>query len=149
MACSLLLVISVPKMFLNGQFYFNLSSKTWSHDFFGTQCSLTLRKGVLNTLIFTVAYSCQHPPPTPTIPAPEYAHANPLCGSGCVADAQRQRIERNYSPPDKVNRSTVWGSCVVTYHNTYAYKRPKSGSCRVVHSTSLQHTNRKELSTVP
>jgi len=22
----------------NGQFYFNLSSKTWSHVFFGTQC---------------------------------------------------------------------------------------------------------------
>ena len=34
----------------------------------------------------TVAYSCQHPPPTPTIPAPVYAHANPLCGSGYVAD---------------------------------------------------------------
>ena len=33
-----LLVISVPKIFLNGQFYFNLSSKTWSHVFFGTQC---------------------------------------------------------------------------------------------------------------
>ena len=29
-----LLVISVPKIFLNGQFYFNLSSKTWSHVFF-------------------------------------------------------------------------------------------------------------------
>jgi len=34
----------------------------------------------------TVAYSCQHPPPTPTIPAPVYVHANPLCGCGCVAD---------------------------------------------------------------
>jgi len=32
------LVISVPKIFLNRQFYFNLSSKTWSHVFFGTQC---------------------------------------------------------------------------------------------------------------
>ena len=31
MACTL--VISVPKIFLNGQFYFNLSSKTWSHVF--------------------------------------------------------------------------------------------------------------------
>ena len=29
----ILLVISVPKIFLNGQFYFNLSSKTWSHVF--------------------------------------------------------------------------------------------------------------------
>jgi len=28
-----LLVICVPKIFLNGQFYFNLSSKTWSHVF--------------------------------------------------------------------------------------------------------------------
>ena len=28
-----LLVISVPKIFLNGQFYFNLSSKTWLHVF--------------------------------------------------------------------------------------------------------------------
>jgi len=28
-----LLVIIVPKIFLNGQFYFNLSSKTWSHVF--------------------------------------------------------------------------------------------------------------------
>ena len=35
-----ILVISVPKIFVNGQFYFNLSSKTWSHVFFGTQCSL-------------------------------------------------------------------------------------------------------------
>jgi len=34
-----LLVISMPKIFLNGQFYFNLSSKTWSHVFFGTQCT--------------------------------------------------------------------------------------------------------------
>ena len=34
-----LLVISVPKIFLNRQFYFNLSSKTWSHVFFGTQCT--------------------------------------------------------------------------------------------------------------
>ena len=33
-----LLVISVPKIFVNGQFCFNLSSKTWSHVFFGTQC---------------------------------------------------------------------------------------------------------------
>ena len=31
-----LLVISVPKIFLNGQFYFNLSSKTWSHVFWNT-----------------------------------------------------------------------------------------------------------------
>ena len=29
----ILLVISVPKIFVNGQFYFNLSSKTWSHVF--------------------------------------------------------------------------------------------------------------------
>ena len=28
----------MPKIFVNGQFYFNLSSKTWSHVFFGTQC---------------------------------------------------------------------------------------------------------------
>jgi len=28
-----LLVISVRKIFLNGQFYFNLSSKAWSHVF--------------------------------------------------------------------------------------------------------------------
>ena len=28
-----LLVISVPKIFINGPFYFNLSSKTWSHVF--------------------------------------------------------------------------------------------------------------------
>jgi len=26
------------KIFVNGQFYINLSSKTWSHVFFGTQC---------------------------------------------------------------------------------------------------------------
>jgi len=32
----------VPKIFLNGQFYFNLSSKTWSHVFFGTQCILAV-----------------------------------------------------------------------------------------------------------
>ena len=32
------LVISVPKIFVNGQFYFNLLSKMWSHVFFGTQC---------------------------------------------------------------------------------------------------------------
>ena len=30
---SILLVISVPKIFVNGQFYFNLSSKMWSHVF--------------------------------------------------------------------------------------------------------------------
>jgi len=35
------LVITVPKIFVNGQFYFNLSSKVWSHVFFGTQCILT------------------------------------------------------------------------------------------------------------
>ena len=34
------LVISVPKIFLNRQFYFNLSSQTWSHVFFGTQCRM-------------------------------------------------------------------------------------------------------------
>ena len=34
----ILLVISVPKIFANGQFYFNLSSKMWSRVFFGTQC---------------------------------------------------------------------------------------------------------------
>jgi len=28
------LVITVPKIFVNGQFYFNLSSKMWSHVFF-------------------------------------------------------------------------------------------------------------------
>jgi len=28
----------VPKIFVNGQLYFNLSLKTWSHVFFGTQC---------------------------------------------------------------------------------------------------------------
>jgi len=28
------LVISEPKIFVNGQFYFNLSSKTWSLVFF-------------------------------------------------------------------------------------------------------------------
>jgi len=27
------LVVSVPKIFVNGQFYFNLSSKMWSHVF--------------------------------------------------------------------------------------------------------------------
>jgi len=27
------LVITVPKIFVNGQFYFNLSSKMWSHVF--------------------------------------------------------------------------------------------------------------------
>ena len=45
-----LLVISVPKIFLNGQFYFNLSSKTWSHVFFGTQCIIftRMRHNVLN-----------------------------------------------------------------------------------------------------
>ena len=32
------MVISVPKIFVNGKFYFNLSSKMWSHVFFGTQC---------------------------------------------------------------------------------------------------------------
>jgi len=31
----ILFVISVPKIFVNGQFYFNLSSKMWSR-FFGT-----------------------------------------------------------------------------------------------------------------
>jgi len=40
-----LLVISVPKIFLNGQFYFNLSSKTWSHVFFGTQCRFPIGGG--------------------------------------------------------------------------------------------------------
>ena len=39
----ILLAISVPKIFVNGQFYFNLSSKTWSHVFFGTQCSWRTR----------------------------------------------------------------------------------------------------------
>jgi len=34
----ILLVISVPKICINGQFYFNLSSKR-GHMFFGTQCS--------------------------------------------------------------------------------------------------------------
>jgi len=28
----------MPKIFVNGQFCINLSSKTWSHVFFGTQC---------------------------------------------------------------------------------------------------------------
>ena len=28
------LVISVPKIVVNGLFWFNISSKTWSHDFF-------------------------------------------------------------------------------------------------------------------
>ena len=32
----------MPKIFVNGQFYFNLSSKTWSHVFFGTQCMYVL-----------------------------------------------------------------------------------------------------------
>jgi len=32
------MVISMPKIFVNGQFYFNLSSKMWSHVFFETQC---------------------------------------------------------------------------------------------------------------
>jgi len=32
----LLLVISVPKVFVNGQFCFNLSSKTWSLFFWNT-----------------------------------------------------------------------------------------------------------------
>ena len=84
-----------------------------------------------------MAYSCQHPPPTPTIPAPVYAHANPLRGSGCVADAQRQRIERkfrNYSPQTKSTGRLCGGvgSFVVTHgqrprpHNTYAYKRPRN-----------------------
>jgi len=35
MSC-ILLVISVPKIFVNGQFYFNLSSETWSHVFWNT-----------------------------------------------------------------------------------------------------------------
>jgi len=35
MACTL--SNKCAKIFLNGQFYFNLSSKTWSHVF-GTQC---------------------------------------------------------------------------------------------------------------
>jgi len=29
----------MPIIFVNGQFYFNLSSKIWSH-FFGTQCRM-------------------------------------------------------------------------------------------------------------
>jgi len=33
----------VPKIFVNGQFYFNLSSKVWSHVFFGTQCISTAK----------------------------------------------------------------------------------------------------------
>ena len=52
-----LLVISVPKIFLNGQFYFNLSSKTWSHVFLehsvdwrmvvvvGAKCPTPCKKG--------------------------------------------------------------------------------------------------------
>jgi len=28
----------MPKIFVNRQFLFNLSSKVWSHVFFGTQC---------------------------------------------------------------------------------------------------------------
>ena len=44
-----LLVISVPKIFLNGQFYFNLSSKTWSHVFWNT-VYFSVRKREQNTL---------------------------------------------------------------------------------------------------
>ena len=32
----LYLVISLPNIFVNGQFYFKLSSKTWSHVFWNT-----------------------------------------------------------------------------------------------------------------
>jgi len=32
----MLLVISMPTIFVNGQFYFNLSSKMWSHVFWNT-----------------------------------------------------------------------------------------------------------------
>ena len=34
----------MPKIFVNGQFYFKLSSNTWSHVFFGTQCPLCFIK---------------------------------------------------------------------------------------------------------
>ena len=49
----ILLLITVPKIFVNGQFYFNLSSKMWSHVFFGTQCiSLSSLSSLLKVLKF-------------------------------------------------------------------------------------------------
>ena len=46
----ILLVISVPKIFVNGQFYFNLSSKMWSHVFWNT------------VYIYQSAVCCAHMP---------------------------------------------------------------------------------------
>ena len=49
------LVIRVPKICVNGQFYFNLSSKMWSHVFFGTQCSPSFSSPAISGPAFSVA----------------------------------------------------------------------------------------------
>ena len=50
-----LLVISVPKIFLNGLFYFNLSSKTWSHVFLEHSAQY-LERTLLLGLVVTSAW---------------------------------------------------------------------------------------------
>jgi len=47
----------MPKIFLNGQFYFNLSSKTWSHIFLEHSVVIHCRpKYVSVNAIFNVKY---------------------------------------------------------------------------------------------